>query len=196
VVAAEAEFPTVCDYLDMAPTLGGTGDAAADAAFDLRFVHYVTGGGAHSPNPYWDIVEPAVSEHEGRRVVNGGRPDGSARLAYAQMLLQAGYAYAIPAPETLHWVAEFCAGRRIVELGAGRGYWAAQLARSGMSVEAYDVAPPDKVENPTFPGSSTPRTRGSCRGGTWRTWLRAGSAVSARPTCWRSRFRYPGTGLP
>ncbi len=146
-----AEYPKVCDYLDMAPTLAGTGDAAADAAFDLRLVHYVTGGQAHSPNPYWDIVGPAVSEHEGRRVVNGGRPDGSARLAYAQMLLQASYAYAIPSPETLAWVASFCAGRRIVELGAGRGYWAAQLARSGLGVEAYDVAPPDKVENISFP---------------------------------------------
>jgi hypothetical protein len=146
-----AEYPKVSEYLDMAPTLAGTGDVRADAAFDLRFVHYVTGGKAESDNPYWDIVGPSVSEREGRRVVDGGQPDGSARLAYAQMVLQAIYAYAIPSPETLDWMAAFCAGRHVVELGAGRGYWAAQMTRSGMSVEAYDYEPPDKVENVSFP---------------------------------------------
>jgi hypothetical protein len=146
-----AEYPKVSEYLDMAPTLAGTDDVRADAAFDLRFVHYVTGGKAESDNPYWDIVGPSVSEREGRRMVDGGQPDGSARLAYAQMVLQAIYAYAIPSPETLDWMAAFCAGRQVVELGAGRGYWAAQLARSGMSVEAYDSEPPDKVENVSFP---------------------------------------------
>jgi hypothetical protein len=144
-----AEFPRVSDYLDMAPTLAGTGDVRADAAFDLRFVHYVTGRKVQSPNAY--IVGPAVSEHEGRRVVNGGQPDGSARLACAQMQLQAIYAYAIPSPETLDWMAVFCDGQRVVDLGTGRGYWAAQMARSGIDVKAYDSEPPDKVENVSFP---------------------------------------------
>lgn len=145
-----AEYPKVSEYLDMAPRLAGTGDVRMDAAFDLRFVNYMTGGGAESSNPYWDIVAPFAFEHEGRRVVNGGRPDGSARLAYAEMLLQAVYAYAIPSPETVEWIAGFCAGRRVVELGAGRGYWAAQMALSGLSVEAYDSEPPDKVTNASF----------------------------------------------
>lgn len=145
------EYPKVIEYLDMAPTLAGTGDPRSDAAFDLRFVHYVTGGKTESSNPYWDIVEPSVSEGDGRRLVNGGHPDGSARLAYAQMLLQAIYAYAIPSPETLDWMNGFCAGRQVVELGAGRGYWAAQMASAGMSINAYDFEPPDKVENVSFP---------------------------------------------
>lgn len=146
-----AEYPEVSKYLDMAPTLVGTGDVQSDAAFDLRFVHYVTGGKVESSNPYWDIVGPSVSEFEGRRVVNGGRPDGSARLAYAQMQLQAIYAYAIPSPETLEWMAVFCGGRRVMELGAGRGYWAAQMAAAGIDVKAYDFEPPDKVANGSFP---------------------------------------------
>ncbi len=146
-----AEFPKVSDYLEMAPTLAGTGDPRSDAAFDLRFVHYVTGGKAESPNPYWDIVGPSVSDYEGRRVVDGGQPDGSARLAYAQMLLQGIYAYAIPSPETLDWMNAFTAGQQVVDLGAGRGYWAAQMASAGMSVKAYDFEPPDKVENISFP---------------------------------------------
>ncbi|WP_436496706.1 hypothetical protein [Actinokineospora sp. HUAS TT18] len=146
-----AEYPMVDDYLDVALRLPGTGDARIDAAFDLRFVNYVTGGNAESPNPYWDIVAPFVGEHEGRRVVNGGMPDGSARMAYGQTILQAIYAYAIPSPETMEWVSEFCAGRTVVELGAGRGYWAAQLARAGLKVEAYDSMPPDRAENVSFP---------------------------------------------
>lgn len=149
-----SEYPKVDEYLDMALRLPGTGDVQADRAFDLRFVHYVTGGSTQSANPYWDIVAPFVFEDRGRRVVNGGRPDGSARLAYAQVILQAIYAYAIPSPETIEWVSTFCAGRRMVELGTGRGYWAAQLARSGLEVEAYDSEPPDEVENVSFPSAA------------------------------------------
>ncbi|MBG0819875.1 hypothetical protein HS048_03825 [Planomonospora sp. ID91781] len=150
----QAEYPKVAEYLDMATKLPGTGDAKADAAFDLRFVHFMTGGSAVSSNPYWDIVEPFVFEHEGRRVVNGGRAEGSARLAFAQMVLQATYAYAIPSPQTIEWMSRFCADTPIVELGAGRGYWAAQLSRSGLVVEAYDVEPPDKAKNASFPGAA------------------------------------------
>ncbi|QKW35016.1 hypothetical protein HUT06_14060 [Actinomadura sp. NAK00032] len=148
-----AKYPKVAEYLDMAARLAGTGDDQADAQFDLRFVHYMTGGSAVSPNPYWDIVEPLVAEHEGRRVVNGGERGGSAKLAFAQMLLQATYSYAIPNPRTIVWVAEFCMDLPIVELGAGRGYWAAQLTHAGLTVDAYDSNPPDKAENPSFPGT-------------------------------------------
>jgi hypothetical protein len=42
------EYPKVAEYLDMASRLPGTGDDSADAAFDLRFVHYVTGGTSQS----------------------------------------------------------------------------------------------------------------------------------------------------
>lgn len=148
------EYPKVDDYLDVALRLPGTGNEQIDRAFDLRFVHYVTGGSAESPNPYWDIVEPFVRAHDGRRAVNGGRPDGSARMAYGQKLLQAIYAYAIPSPETMEWMSGFCAGRPVLELGAGRGYWAAQLARSGLKIEAYDSMPPGKVENVSFPSAA------------------------------------------
>ncbi|SMD14110.1 hypothetical protein [Kibdelosporangium aridum] len=149
-----AEYPKVAEYLDAAPSLRGTGDDVADAAFDLRFVHYATGGVEHSQNPYWDIVAPSVSEQDGRRVVNGGSANGSPRLAYAQMLLQAMYAYAIPSPETLDWVCQFCDGKPVVELGAGRGYWAAQLSHAGIVIDAYDSEPPDKADNVSFPATS------------------------------------------
>ncbi|WP_433667106.1 hypothetical protein ACQP06_26365 [Nocardia sp. CA-136227] len=119
------QFPRVAEYLTTAPMLSGTRDDATDAAFDLRLVHYLTGG--ESRNPYWDIVAASVSECNGRRVVNGGSSSGSGRLAYAQTILQAAYAYAIPSPQTIAWMREFCGSRTVVELGAGRGYWTAQL---------------------------------------------------------------------
>ncbi|MGW4121883.1 hypothetical protein [Nocardia sp. NPDC004711] len=114
----------------------------------------MTGDEALSANPYWDIVGPSVSDRDGRRVVDGGRPNGSARLAYAQTILQAAYAYAIPSPETLSWIAEQCAGMPIVELGAGRGYWAALLAKEGLEVDAYDSEPPDVTANISFPAAA------------------------------------------
>lgn len=146
-----AQYPKVADYLDMAERLPGSGDSQADRAFDLRFVHYMTGGVTQSSNPYWDIVEPAVSEYEGRRVIDLGNPNGSARLAYAQLILQSAYAFAVPSPQTIEWMVSFCADAPIVELGAGRGYWAAQLQRAGLIVDAYDSDPPATVENVVFP---------------------------------------------
>lgn len=144
------EYPKVAEYLETAPMLPGTRNDRADAAFDLRLVHYMTGGPSTSANPYWDIVGPSVSEHQGRRVVDGGRPQGSARLGFAQTILQAAYAYAVPSPETVAWMHQFCNGRSVVEFGAGRGYWAAQLASAGLDVAAYDSEPPDRSENPSF----------------------------------------------
>jgi hypothetical protein len=113
----------------------GSGDDRADAAFDLRFVNFMTGRDIQSRNPYWDIITPSISERDGRRVIDGGRPAGSARLGFAQTILQAVYAYAVPSPETIGWMTDFCADRTVVELGAGRGYWAAQLAATGLPAD-------------------------------------------------------------
>lgn len=148
------EYPKVAEYLDMSPKLSGTENIRADAAFELRFVHYMTGDSSVSANPYWDIVAPSVFQHDGRRVVNGGQTNGSARLGFAQIVMQAAYAYAIPSPETIEWISKFCAGRPIVEVGAGRGYWAAQLARARLAVDAYDSDPPDRTDNMSFPRAS------------------------------------------
>ncbi|MFI1238318.1 hypothetical protein [Nocardia salmonicida] len=146
----DAMYPHVADYLDTVMRLPGTGDPDADSSFDLRVVHYLTGGESSSGNPYWDIIEPAITrDRSGRRVV--GESARSARLAYAETVLQAAYAYAIPSPETLAWMGAFSEGRTILELGAGRGYWAAQLARLGVPVAAYDSEPPQAAQNPSFP---------------------------------------------
>ncbi|MFE7743314.1 hypothetical protein [Nocardia sp. NPDC057455] len=146
-------YPRVADYWSAAGRLPGTGDDVADATFDLHLLHYLTGGA--STNPYWDIVTVAVSpgprERANRSEVNGGNPKGSARLAYAQMLLQAAYAYAIPSPATLRWVADAAQGRQVLEVGSGRGYWAHQLTRIGVPTSAFDSHPPDRTSNTAFP---------------------------------------------
>lgn len=147
----QAEYPKVAEYLDTAPMLSGTDDPQADAAFDLRFVHYMTGGESESGNPYWEVVAPAVTLDGDRRVVNGGSAVGSVRLGFAQTILQAAYTYAVPSPETLAWVKNFAGDRKVVELGAGRGYWARLLADGGLPVRAFDSEPPDSSENASFP---------------------------------------------
>ncbi|MFI5715165.1 hypothetical protein [Nocardia sp. NPDC051750] len=144
-----AEYPKVAEYLDTAPMLSGTGDPEADAAFDLRFVHFMTATGVG--NPYWEIVGPAVGSDGERRVVDGGSANGSVRLGFAQTILQAAYAYAIPSPETLDWMTAFSDGRKVVELGAGRGYWARLLTDRGVMVQAFDSEPPDSSANLSFP---------------------------------------------
>lgn len=146
-----AEYPKVAEYLDAAPMLSGTGNHVADGAFDLRFLHFMTGGSAEFGNPYWEIVGPAVGTDGERRVVNGGSADGSVRLGFVQTILQAAYVYAIPSPETLDWVRTFSGGRTVVELGAGRGYWAQLLAELGVTVKAFDSEPPDTTANSSFP---------------------------------------------
>lgn len=146
-----AQYPRVAEYFDAAAGLSGTGDREADAAFDVRLLHFMTDDEVTSTNPYWEIVAPSVSERAGRRVVDGGNPQGSPQLAFAQMILQAAYAYAIPSPRSIEWVARSSNGRPIVELGAGRGYWAAQLSHAGHQVRAYELEPPDTIDNASFP---------------------------------------------
>lgn len=149
-------YPRVADYWSTACGLPGTGDDIADATFDLHLLHYLTGGA--STNPYWDIVAAAVSpgprERANRPEVNCGNPKGSARLAYAQIVLQAAYAYAIPSPATLRWVADVAQGRPVLEIGSGRGYWAHQLSRIGVPTSAFDSHPPDRAINAAFPAAA------------------------------------------
>ncbi|MFE7744193.1 hypothetical protein [Nocardia sp. NPDC057455] len=153
----KAEYPKVAEYLDTAPMLSGTGNEETDAAFDLRFVHYMTGGESASGNPYWDVVGPSVAVDGQRRLVNGGSSTGSVRLGFVQTILQSTYAYAIPSPETLDWVKTCSKKRTVFELGAGRGYWARLLAEVGVHTRAFDSEPPHKVPNASFPGAEGQR---------------------------------------
>lgn len=54
------------------------------------------------------------------------------------------FAWAVPSPEALDVLA---AHGRIVEMGAGTGYWAGLLAAMGVDIVAYDKDPPPSAEN-------------------------------------------------
>lgn len=91
-------------------------------------------------NPYWEVVRqmPAAT---------GSWGELNRRLApcfYApdcmvgRETLVSTYAWAIPTPGDIAWLAEELDGRGVVEVGAGAGYWAWQLTQAGVDVAAYD----------------------------------------------------------
>ena len=61
------------------------------------------------------------------------------------------YGFAVPTDAALDAIVA-CSPRGVLELGAGTGHWAALLARRGVDVVAYDVAPPPSPANLWFAG--------------------------------------------
>ena len=61
------------------------------------------------------------------------------------------YGFAVPTDEALDAIVAGSPGG-VLELGAGTGHWAALLARRGVDVIAYDVAPPPSPANAWFAG--------------------------------------------
>lgn len=103
-------------------------------------------------NPLWEIVRliPAEDSWHARAQAE---PDGhwvhlgaGMSRAYAAGLdrfsLCARYAWSIPSPGDMRWLAQMLGGRGVVEIGAGSGYWAWQIAQSGIDVVAYDLHGP------------------------------------------------------
>lgn len=90
-------------------------------------------------NPYWSQVRqlPTHSDWSGwPRVITNP-------IARDRLVRQ--YSFAIPAPREVLWLAEQLRSfghDEIVEVGAGTGYWAWQLAQAGMTVHASDTHPP------------------------------------------------------
>lgn len=63
-----------------------------------------------------------------------------------ELFIRSLFAYALPTAEALQRIADFSAGG-IVEMAAGRGYWAALLGNLGVDVEAFEQTP-DPTSNP------------------------------------------------
>jgi len=72
--------------------------------------------------------------------------DWRARNAYVKR-----YAWAIPSEEALAEIAKY---GPIVEIGAGKGYWAHLLRERGVHVEAFDLHPPTKTWTQVRKGST------------------------------------------
>lgn len=105
-------------------------------------------------NPYWDFV---------RHFPSGDLPGDSGwdpawRRSESRVPtryeLCSTYAWSIPDPATITFVVEHC-GPKVIEMGAGTGYWAWQLSQRGVDVLAYDESPPDLRANKFHPVTLT-----------------------------------------
>ena len=92
-------------------------------------------------------VEPAVDGESLLELYErtGGSPRGRAAAVRR-------FAFAIPDNAALAAI-ERCAPNGVVEIGAGTGYWAAQLNRRGVDVVAYDPAPAPSDASRWFAGT-------------------------------------------
>lgn len=115
-------------------------------------------------NPFWDEVQELInrkpkyddlSYHDPEPFYSPFRSnpqvpmfitrDGTSTYGLRRALV-GKYSWAIPSPEAIQFITEH-ARQGIVEIGAGVGYWAAQLTKAGISVMAYDVAPTSISDN-------------------------------------------------
>jgi hypothetical protein len=127
-------------------------------------------------NPLWDVVRwmPAAKSWYGTDLVPEGYTIGlgvdSLRrmddLGVGRNALCTRYAWSIITPGDVEWMTGLLAGRGVVEVGAGSGYWAWQLEQAGVSVAAYDPNPPAEDNN-------------YCKHGTFTTVLPAGAEAAA-----------------
>lgn len=88
------------------------------------------------------------------RLLSGGVVSTEALAArYYARAAATKVAWAVPGPEALEAIAtdELVQARGIVEVGAGRGYWASMLSRLGVNVIACDLEPPDSGMNYFWP---------------------------------------------
>ena len=104
-------------------------------------------------NPMWEIVRRVPGETlssslwgPARRWEPNGYMTGPEGVGRSRHEMCERYAWAIADPVSVAFVVEH-AGPRVVEVGAGLGYWAWQLAQRGLDVLAYDRHPPDTRPN-------------------------------------------------
>lgn len=103
-------------------------------------------------NPYWELIRHIPSLDYG--MWHGITPYGySPGLSIGRTALTTTYAWSIPSPGDIAWIAELLDGRGVVEVGAGSGYWAWQLGQAGVDVAAYE---PSDVTDNTFVSLTRP----------------------------------------
>jgi len=64
------------------------------------------------------------------------------RLGIERYSLCPEFSYSIISPGDVTWIKKLVRDATVVELGAGRGYWAWQLRQAGVKVQAYDPGTP------------------------------------------------------
>ena len=137
-------------------------------------------------NPFWRIIREVPLDGWDREPeahfyrIAGTMPP---RLLVDRDDLAGTYSWAICTPGDVGWMRDRLDGRKVVEVGAGTGYWAWQLAQAGVDVAAYDPQTP--AENYQVAGAEPWHPVG----------LRDHTAAADHPdralfVCW------PGYGLP
>ncbi len=99
-------------------------------------------------NPFWDEVKDILDEEpDWLKPLRAGLLSGSVRQSatYRAKFVRL-YAWAVPDPASVRFVAKWLRPRA-VEIGAGMGYWAWQVAQLGLDILAYDIHPPDRMRN-------------------------------------------------
>lgn len=120
--------PEADSFLRFTPIAGGPRDQAVPEGVD---------------NPYWEIVRQLPCTDSGW--------EGLTPYSYSRGLIDTcsretlvrRYAWAIPSPGDIAWMAGVLDGRGLVEVGAGAGYWAWQARQAGIDTVAYEPHHPD-----------------------------------------------------
>lgn len=99
---------------------------------------------SQTDNPYWDTIRAIPGSQFEWEYEQRYAPDAMALFSKQRIDrndLCGKYAWAIPDPASLDFVAEWLKPAAI-EIGAGTGYWAWQLSQLGVDMIAYDLFPP------------------------------------------------------
>lgn len=91
-------------------------------------------------NPYWNIVRLMATESDPWMDPwpVESYPFNDEHPVIDRKKLCKTFAWSIPSPADILWMRDVLAGRSVVEIGAGSGYWAWQLTQLGIDVIAYD----------------------------------------------------------
>lgn len=96
---------------------------------------------SRTDNPYWDIVRALPGDGIDWEFERVWSPKWGLGVDRHELCRE--FSWAIPDPDSLDFVASYLAGG-CVEIGAGTGYWAWQLAQLGVDIVAYDILPPQQ----------------------------------------------------
>jgi hypothetical protein len=113
-------------------------------------------------NPYWEIVRQMPVDDIGWKHYRTYAPDAHyftpgepMRTLTDRNYLCVAFGWAIPSPGDITWMRKRLKGAGVVEIGAGSGYWAWQLAQAGTDVAAYEPEAPESntyvATKPWFP---------------------------------------------
>jgi hypothetical protein len=120
-------------------------------------VQHAMGGPAEKATVMFRLDYPASNAYQQEIALHGKWDAMSHHWFSLRGTLAKKYAWAIPNTEAIRAIAAL---GKIVEIGAGTGYWASLLEKAGAEVAAYDIAP---YANPQVDGEHFQVLKGDVR---------------------------------